>query len=139
MSLPLTCVVLASEPSISQLIDVIGQNQLETLKESAEECLDLQVSKETEKDKVPVTQWEAELKKEVSPAAVKCLMWSSLCDRLRQGCDSSWWGSCSGGVGEGRGRAVGRTGGLLESEMVFSCQLWVSSCSLSETEQQKNK
>ncbi|XP_035399710.1 uncharacterized protein LOC118246604 [Cygnus atratus] len=54
----------SSEPSISQLIDVIGQNQLETLKESAEECLDLQVSKETEKDKLPVTQWEAELKKE---------------------------------------------------------------------------
>ncbi|XP_035192485.1 uncharacterized protein LOC118172579 isoform X2 [Oxyura jamaicensis] len=54
----------SSEPSISQLIDVIGQNQLEALKESAEECLDLQVSKETEKDKLPVTQWEAELKKE---------------------------------------------------------------------------
>ncbi|KAM9183076.1 adrenocortical dysplasia protein homolog [Mergus octosetaceus] len=54
----------SSDPSISQLIDVIGQNQLETLKESAEECLDLQVSKETEKDELPVTQWEAELKKE---------------------------------------------------------------------------
>ncbi|EOB05249.1 Adrenocortical dysplasia protein-like protein, partial [Anas platyrhynchos] len=54
----------SSDPSISQLIDVIGQNQLETLKESAEECLDLQVSKETEKDEPPVTQWEAELKKE---------------------------------------------------------------------------
>lgn len=73
-----TCVVLASDPSISQLIDVIGQNQLETLKESAEECLDLQVSKETEKDEPPVTQWEAELKKEVSPAAVKCLVWMEL-------------------------------------------------------------
>ncbi|KAI6077499.1 Adrenocortical dysplasia protein-like protein isoform X3 [Aix galericulata] len=56
--------VPSSDPSISQLIDVIGQNQLETLKESAEECLDLQVSKETEKDELPVTQWEAELKKE---------------------------------------------------------------------------
>lgn len=78
MSLPLTRVVLASDPSISQLIDVIGQNQLETLKESAEECLDLQVSKETEKDEPPVTQWEAELKKEVSPAAAKCLMWMEL-------------------------------------------------------------
>ncbi|NXI66325.1 ACD protein, partial [Anseranas semipalmata] len=59
----------SSEPSISQLIDVIGQNQLEVLKENAEECLDLRLPKETpatEKDKLPVTQWEAELKKEPS-------------------------------------------------------------------------
>ncbi|NXD87401.1 ACD protein, partial [Halcyon senegalensis] len=58
---------LAPEPSISQLIDAIGQNQLEVLKEKAEECLDLQVHKEvlaTVKDEVPVTQWEAERKKE---------------------------------------------------------------------------
>ncbi|NXT88493.1 ACD protein, partial [Anhinga rufa] len=57
----------SSEPSISQLIDVIGQNQLEVLKESAEECLDLRMPKETPamtKDEVPVTQWEAERKKE---------------------------------------------------------------------------
>ncbi|NWX23288.1 ACD protein, partial [Aegotheles bennettii] len=55
------------EPSISQLIDAIGQNQMEILKENAEECLDLRVSKETPvtaKDEVPVTQWEAERKKE---------------------------------------------------------------------------
>ncbi|XP_075289536.1 adrenocortical dysplasia protein homolog [Opisthocomus hoazin] len=59
--------VPSSEPSISQLIDAIGQNQLEVLKESAEECLDLRVHKETlaaVKDEVPVTQWEAERKKE---------------------------------------------------------------------------
>ncbi|NWX50141.1 ACD protein, partial [Steatornis caripensis] len=57
----------SSEPSISQLIDAIGQNQLEVLKESAEECLDLQMPKEAPvpvKDEVPVTQWEAERKKE---------------------------------------------------------------------------
>ncbi|XP_009985728.1 PREDICTED: adrenocortical dysplasia protein-like, partial [Tauraco erythrolophus] len=57
----------SSEPSISQLIDAIGQNQLEVLKENAEECLDLQVPEEapaTVKDEVPVTQWEAERKKE---------------------------------------------------------------------------
>ncbi|KAM6300467.1 adrenocortical dysplasia protein homolog [Aegotheles albertisi] len=57
----------SSEPSISQLIDAIGQNQMEILKENAEECLDLRVSKETPvtaKDEVPVTQWEAERKKE---------------------------------------------------------------------------
>ncbi|NXK87181.1 ACD protein, partial [Formicarius rufipectus] len=56
-----------SEPSISQLIDAIGQNQLEILKESAEGCLDLQMSKEkpvTVTDEVPVTKWEAERKKE---------------------------------------------------------------------------
>ncbi|PKU30763.1 hypothetical protein llap_18932 [Limosa lapponica baueri] len=56
------------EPSISQLIDAMGQDQLEVLKESAEKCLDLQMSKETPpamvKDEVPVTQWEAERKKE---------------------------------------------------------------------------
>ncbi|NXL86405.1 ACD protein, partial [Alectura lathami] len=59
----------SSEPSLSQLIEVIAQDQLEVLKESAEECLDLQVPKETpatEQDKLPVTQWEAELKKEPS-------------------------------------------------------------------------
>ncbi|NWH28623.1 ACD protein, partial [Grus americana] len=59
--------VLAPEPSISQLIDAIGQNQLEVLKENAEECLDLRMPKETPttvKDEVPVTQWEAERKKE---------------------------------------------------------------------------
>ncbi|NWR62422.1 ACD protein, partial [Bucorvus abyssinicus] len=57
----------SSEPSISQLIDAIGQNQLEVLKENAEECLDLRMPKEapaTAKDEVPVTQWEAERKKE---------------------------------------------------------------------------
>ncbi|KFZ68336.1 Adrenocortical dysplasia protein, partial [Podiceps cristatus] len=57
----------SSEPSISQLIDAIGQNQLEVLKENAEECLDLRMPKEmlvTVKDEVPVTQWEAERKKE---------------------------------------------------------------------------
>ncbi|NWX03385.1 ACD protein, partial [Caloenas nicobarica] len=57
----------SSEPSISQLIDAIGQNQLEVLKEKAEECLDLQVPKETPamgKDEVPVTQWEEDRKKE---------------------------------------------------------------------------
>ncbi|NXF35337.1 ACD protein, partial [Nyctibius bracteatus] len=55
------------KPSISQLIDAIGQNQLEVLKENAEECLDLKVPEETPvtaKDEVPVTQWEAERKKE---------------------------------------------------------------------------
>ncbi|XP_030313958.1 uncharacterized protein LOC103538971 isoform X2 [Calypte anna] len=35
----------SSEPSISQLIDAIGENQLEVLKENAEECLDLGVAK----------------------------------------------------------------------------------------------
>ncbi|XP_075366492.1 adrenocortical dysplasia protein homolog isoform X2 [Mycteria americana] len=57
----------SSEPSISQLIDAIGQNQLEVLKEDAEECLDLRMPKETPvtvKDEVPVSQWEAERKKE---------------------------------------------------------------------------
>ncbi|KAF1496407.1 hypothetical protein FQV18_0006981, partial [Eudyptula minor novaehollandiae] len=57
--------VLAPEPSISQLIDAIGQNQLEVLKENAEECLDLRMPVETPvTDEVPVTQWEAERKKE---------------------------------------------------------------------------
>ncbi|NWH40089.1 ACD protein, partial [Chloropsis hardwickii] len=59
--------VLALEPSVSQLIDAIGQNQLEILKENAEECLDLWKSKEkpvTEEDEVPITHWEAERKKE---------------------------------------------------------------------------
>ncbi|KAF1395960.1 hypothetical protein FQV24_0014706, partial [Spheniscus mendiculus] len=57
--------VLAPEPSISQLIDAIGQNQLEVLKENAEECLDLRMPVETPAtDEVPVTQWEAERKKE---------------------------------------------------------------------------
>ncbi|NXW38026.1 ACD protein, partial [Phaetusa simplex] len=60
--------VLAPEPSISQLIDAMGQDQLEVLKENAEECLDLRMSKETPaaatRDEVPVTQWEAERKKE---------------------------------------------------------------------------
>ncbi|NXW04812.1 ACD protein, partial [Fregetta grallaria] len=59
--------VLAPEPSISQLIDAIGQNQLEVLTDNAEECLDLRMPKETPvtaKDEVPVTQWEAERKKE---------------------------------------------------------------------------
>ncbi|NXE09213.1 ACD protein, partial [Lophotis ruficrista] len=57
----------SSEPSISQLIDAIGQKQLEVLKENAEECLDLRIHKDTPavvKDEVPVTQWEAERKKE---------------------------------------------------------------------------
>ncbi|NXN32095.1 ACD protein, partial [Nycticryphes semicollaris] len=60
--------VLSPEPSISQLIDAMGQDQLEVLKENAEKCLDLQMSKETPpatmKDEVPVTLWEAERKKE---------------------------------------------------------------------------
>ncbi|NXB73901.1 ACD protein, partial [Donacobius atricapilla] len=57
----------SSEPSVSQLIDAIGQNQLEILKGNAEECLDLWKSKEkpvTGEDEVPITQWEAERKKE---------------------------------------------------------------------------
>ncbi|NXS96516.1 ACD protein, partial [Jacana jacana] len=58
----------SSEPSISQLIDAMGQDQLEVLKENAEKCLDLQMSKEIPsamaKDEVPVTLWEAERKKE---------------------------------------------------------------------------
>ncbi|NXX27587.1 ACD protein, partial [Nicator chloris] len=57
----------SSEPSVSQLIDAIGQNQLEILKENAEECLDLWKSKEkpvTVEDEVPITPWEAERKKE---------------------------------------------------------------------------
>ncbi|NWR22423.1 ACD protein, partial [Emberiza fucata] len=57
----------SSDPSVSQLIDAIGQNQLEILKENAEECLDLWKSKEkpvTVEDEVPITQWEAERKKE---------------------------------------------------------------------------
>ncbi|NXR52509.1 ACD protein, partial [Hippolais icterina] len=57
----------SSEPSVSQLIDAIGQNQLEILKENAEECLDLWKSKGkpvTVEDEVPITQWEAERKKE---------------------------------------------------------------------------
>ncbi|NWW04968.1 ACD protein, partial [Oreocharis arfaki] len=57
----------SSEPSVSQLIDAIGQNQLEILKGNAEECLDLWKSKEkpvTVEDEVPITQWEAERKKE---------------------------------------------------------------------------
>uniref|UniRef100_A0A8C3GYQ6 Shelterin complex subunit TPP1/Est3 domain-containing protein n=1 Tax=Corvus moneduloides TaxID=1196302 RepID=A0A8C3GYQ6_CORMO len=57
----------SSEPSVSQLIDAIGQNQLEILKENAEECLDLWKSKEkpvTVEDEVPITQWEAERRKE---------------------------------------------------------------------------
>lgn len=59
--------------SISQLIDAIGQSQMEVLKENAEECLDLwmpNVMPVMVKDKVPVTQWEAECKEEVSLAAV---------------------------------------------------------------------
>ncbi|KAM9374313.1 adrenocortical dysplasia protein homolog [Phaethornis superciliosus] len=58
----------SSEPSISQLIDAIGENQLEVLKENAEECLDLGVAKETPAaatDEVSITPWEAERKKEV--------------------------------------------------------------------------
>ncbi|NXP14939.1 ACD protein, partial [Thinocorus orbignyianus] len=58
----------SSEPSISQLIDAMGQDHLEVLKENAEKCLDLRMSKETSpvmgKDEVPITQWEAERKKE---------------------------------------------------------------------------
>ncbi|XP_064242439.1 uncharacterized protein LOC135279208 isoform X2 [Passer domesticus] len=57
----------SSDPSVSQLIDAIGQNQLEILKENAEECLDLRKSKEkpgSVEDEVPITQWEAERKKE---------------------------------------------------------------------------
>ncbi|NXJ65260.1 ACD protein, partial [Rostratula benghalensis] len=62
------CVFFSPEPSISQLIDAMGQDHLEVLKENAEKCLDLQMSKETPpammKDEVPVTLWEAERKKE---------------------------------------------------------------------------
>ncbi|NXL36764.1 ACD protein, partial [Glaucidium brasilianum] len=56
----------SSEPSISQLIDAIGQNQLEVLKENAEKCLDLYMQKEVPvvKDEVPITQWEAQRKEE---------------------------------------------------------------------------
>ncbi|XP_030366874.1 adrenocortical dysplasia protein homolog [Strigops habroptila] len=57
----------SSEPSISQLIDAIGQSQLEVLKENSEECLDLWMPKVMPvmvKDEVPVTQWEAERKEE---------------------------------------------------------------------------
>ncbi|XP_071423604.1 adrenocortical dysplasia protein homolog isoform X2 [Pithys albifrons albifrons] len=57
----------SSEPSITQLIDAIGQNQLEILKENAEECLDLEMPKDKPvmvTDEVPVTKWEAERKKE---------------------------------------------------------------------------
>ncbi|NXF79624.1 ACD protein, partial [Sclerurus mexicanus] len=57
----------SSDPSISQLIDAIGQNQLEILKKNAEECLDLQMSKEEPvmvTDEIPITKWEAERKKE---------------------------------------------------------------------------
>ncbi|NXU83292.1 ACD protein, partial [Xiphorhynchus elegans] len=54
-----------SDPSISQLIDAIGQNQLEILKEIAEGCLDLQMSEEKSvTDEIPITKWEAERKKE---------------------------------------------------------------------------
>ncbi|KFV99978.1 Adrenocortical dysplasia protein, partial [Eurypyga helias] len=54
----------SSEPSISQLIDAIRLNQLEVLRENAQECLDLEVPKETVKDEVPITQWEVERRKE---------------------------------------------------------------------------
>ncbi|XP_071613331.1 adrenocortical dysplasia protein homolog isoform X6 [Heliangelus exortis] len=57
----------SSEPSISQLIDAIGENKLEVLQENAEECLDLGVAKETPaagNNEVPITPWEAERKKE---------------------------------------------------------------------------
>ncbi|NXN68163.1 ACD protein, partial [Himantopus himantopus] len=57
----------SSEPSISQLIDAMGQDHLEVLKENAEECLDLRMPKDTPamaKDEIPITQWEAERKKE---------------------------------------------------------------------------
>ncbi|NWR84571.1 ACD protein, partial [Furnarius figulus] len=55
----------SSDPSISQLIDAMGQNQLEILKEIAEECLDLQMSEEQPvTDEIPITKWEAERKKE---------------------------------------------------------------------------
>ncbi|NXJ85813.1 ACD protein, partial [Trogon melanurus] len=56
--------VPSSEPSLSQLIDAMGQNQLEVLKENAEECLDLRMPKEATANKVPITKWEAERKKE---------------------------------------------------------------------------
>lgn len=61
---------------------MIAQDQLEVLKENAEECLDLQVPKETpsaEADKLPVTRWEAELQKEVSPSVEQCLVQSQPC------------------------------------------------------------
>ncbi|KAM6123734.1 LOW QUALITY PROTEIN: adrenocortical dysplasia protein homolog [Phoenicopterus ruber ruber] len=71
----------SSEPSISQLIDAIGQNQLEVLKEKAEECLDLRMPKEgTVKDEVPVTQWEG-------MSARKSVCLSAACHR---GWLSSW-------------------------------------------------
>lgn len=90
--------------------------------------MDLWKSKEkpvTVEDEVPITQWEAERKKEVS----------SVCwDQLRQGCDSL---GCSGGVGEGRGRTVGRAGGLLGMEMVLGWQVQVGSCIWRGAAQQK--
>ncbi|NXU58683.1 ACD protein, partial [Turnix velox] len=56
----------SSDPSISQLVDAMGQDRLEVLKAHAEECLDLQTSKETPgtaKDEAFITQWEAEREK----------------------------------------------------------------------------
>lgn len=75
---------------------MIAQDQLEVLKENAEECLDLQVPKEApsaEADKLPVTRWEAELQKEVSPNVEQCLVQSHPCVTI--------WGravtACGGG------------------------------------------
>ncbi|KFR02982.1 Adrenocortical dysplasia protein, partial [Nipponia nippon] len=93
----------SSEPSISQLIDAIGQNQLEVLKENAEECLDLRMPKETPvtvKDEVPVTQWEAERKKERGedifkvPANTLVI----LPEEEAVACDASKAGQCGGFV-----------------------------------------
>ncbi|NWR50943.1 ACD protein, partial [Regulus satrapa] len=68
LSPPLKSVcVPAPEPCVSQLIDAVGHNHLEILKENAAECLDLWESEEkpvTVEDEFPVTQWEAERKKE---------------------------------------------------------------------------
>ncbi|NXO03797.1 ACD protein, partial [Rhinopomastus cyanomelas] len=61
--------VPCSEPSVSQLIDAIGHNQLEVLKENAEECLDLRKPKEAPvavRDEAPITEWEAKRKEEQS-------------------------------------------------------------------------
>ncbi|XP_040471382.1 adrenocortical dysplasia protein-like [Falco naumanni] len=56
----------SSEASVSQLIDAIGQNQLEVLKKNAEECLDLWMPNKPPaavKDEVSTTKWEAQCKK----------------------------------------------------------------------------
>ncbi|KAK4813903.1 hypothetical protein QYF61_002734, partial [Mycteria americana] len=91
----------SSEPSISQLIDAIGQNQLEVLKEDAEECLDLRMPKETPvtvKDEVPVSQWEAERKKERGEDIFMVLANTLVIPPEEEAvaCDASKAGQCGG-------------------------------------------